>query len=409
VSAYVLVLAARCFDKPPDVAPTCSRLMRSPSTSRVGVPFSARFHSATSGRNPEGTPVEGPRMVRLSRGRGVDNRTRGAKVQHVSGERAPDRGTSAQTSRTDQGFSHRPVMLREVVDLLVPAPAGVILDATVGAGGHAEAILDAASHLSLIGIDQDPSAVAAARRRLARFSARARVVHGRFDELDELLDASGNTELSAALFDLGVSSPQLDRAGRGFSYRLDGPLDMRMDTTRAFSASDVVNGWSEGDLVRLLREHGETRYARRIARAIIAARPLERTLDLASVVRDAIPAPARRTGGHPARRTFQAVRVAVNEELDVLPGALESAIGRLSPTGRCIVLAYHSGEDRIVKGLFRNEVAGGCTCPPALPCVCGAMPRARALTRGALRPDQDETAANPRSESARLRAIEVLP
>jgi 16S rRNA (cytosine1402-N4)-methyltransferase len=299
-------------------------------------------------------------------------------------------------------------MRAEVVGLVSPAPAGVVLDATVGGGGHAAAILDASPQLSVVGIDQDPDAVQAASQRLAPYEDRARVFHARFDELATVLDQAGVTELSAALFDLGVSSHQLDRAERGFSYRSPGPLDMRMDPTQPLSASYVVNGWDEEALVRLLREHGETRFAKRIARAIVRARPLSNTVELADVVRGAIPAAARRHGGHPARRTFQAVRVAVNEELEILPRALDAAIERLVPRGRCVVLAYHSGEDRIVKNRFRSEVTGGCTCPPSLPCVCGAVPRARALTRGAARPSPAEIEANPRSESARLRAIEVI-
>ena len=369
-----------------------SGVMRGPSTSRVGVPFSARFHSALSGRNPEGMPVEGPRMVRLSRA-----------------DEAAEVEVNSDQPSGEADFAHDPVMLREVVDLIVASPPGVVLDATLGGAGHARAILAAAPHLDLIGIDQDSDALTAARQRLAPFGSRARLYHGRFDSLGEILDAAGVESLSAALFDLGVSSPQLDRPDRGFSYRSSGPLDMRMDVSRPLSAADVVNGWDEQQLTRLLREHGESRYARRIARAIIAARPLSDTVELASVVRDAIPAAARRTGGHPARRTFQAIRVAVNDELAVLPAALDSALERLAPSGRCVVLAYHSGEDRIVKSRFRQEVTGGCTCPPTLPCVCGARPRARALTRRALRPGAEEIAANRRCESARLRAIEMLP
>jgi 16S rRNA (cytosine1402-N4)-methyltransferase len=309
---------------------------------------------------------------------------------------------------TGEGFSHQPVMLGEVVGLIAPAPPGVLLDATVGGGGHAEAILDAAPQLSLVGMDQDAYAVAAAVRRLDRFGDRARVFHRRFDSIAEVLDSAAVDSLSAALFDLGVSSPQLDTPGRGFSYRAAGPLDMRMDTGGRVSAADVVNGWTEEELTRLLRDNGESRFARRIARAIVAARPVEGTLQFASVVRDAIPAAVRRSGGHPARRAFQAVRVAVNEELAILPGALDAALLRLVPGGRLIVLAYHSGEDRIVKSLFRREATGGCTCPPSLPCVCGAVPRARLLTRGASRPGPEEVEANHRSESARLRALEVL-
>jgi 16S rRNA (cytosine1402-N4)-methyltransferase len=305
-------------------------------------------------------------------------------------------------------FGHRPVMVDEVVGLLAPGPAGTVVDATVGGGGHARALLEAADHLTVLGLDRDPVAVAAAASALAGFGARARVRRSRFDRLREVAGEEGLEALSGVLFDLGVSSPQLDRAERGFSHRGDGPLDMRMDPDDERTAADVVNGLSEADLARLLRTYGDERYAGRIARAIVAARPLRTTADLAEVVRDAIPAPARRRGGHPARRTFQAVRIEVNAELAVLPGALDAAVDLLAPGGRCVVLAYHSGEDRIVKDRFRQAATGGCTCPPGLPCACGAEPRVRLLKRGAWKPSADEVAANPRAGSARLRAVEKL-
>jgi 16S rRNA (cytosine1402-N4)-methyltransferase len=356
--------------------------MRSPSTGRVEVPFSARFHFARSGRNPDGKLVEGLRMV----------------------------WSPALVTGSEDGpvFAHRPVMVEEVVSLLAGTPPGVVLDATVGGGGHAMALLESAPHLSVVGLDQDPEAVAAARAALARFGERATVVRSRFDRLGEVLDGLGVSRLAGALFDLGVSSPQLDRAGRGFSYRSDAPLDMRMDPSRGTTAADVVNGWSERDLAELFRDHGEARFGTRIARAIVAARPLSTTAELAEVVRAAIPAPARRTGGHPARRVFQAVRVAVNEELDILPDAIDSALDRLQPAGRCVVLSYHSGEDRIVKERFRAAATGDCVCPPGLPCVCGAQPTVRLLTRGARKPTAAEVASNRRAESARLRAVERL-
>ncbi len=215
--------------------------------------------------------------------------------------------------------------------------------------------------------------------------------------------------MSAALFDLGVSSPQLERPERGFSYWRQGPLDMRMDPTRPVTAADIVNGWSQAALARLFRDNGEARFAARIARAVVAARPIDSTLGLVEVVRLAIPAAARRTGGHPARRVFQAVRLAVNEELSILPGAIEAALVALAPGGRCAVISYHSGEDRIAKERFRRAVTGGCVCPPGLPCVCGAVPLARLVTRGARRPGAEEVAGNRRAESARLRVAERLP
>jgi 16S rRNA (cytosine1402-N4)-methyltransferase len=223
-----------------------------------------------------------------------------------------------------------------------------------------------------------------------------------------LTDVVGGERVSGVLFDLGVSSHQLDTPGRGFSYRADAPLDMRMDRQWGVTAADIVNGEDEQVLARLFAENGERRFARRIARRIVEHRPVETTRQLAEVVRDAIPAATRRTGGHPAKRVFQALRIAVNEELDVLKTGLDAALDLLAPGGRCVVLAYHSGEDRIVKAAFRDAATGGCTCPPALPCACGAVPRVRLVTRGARKPSAAEIARNPRAESARLRAVEKL-
>jgi 16S rRNA (cytosine1402-N4)-methyltransferase len=313
------------------------------------------------------------------------------------------------TSTPQPEFVHRPVMVGEVVDLFGPVPAGTVVDATVGGAGHSLALLDAHPHVRVVGLDQDPDAVAVARDRLAPFGDRAMVVHARFDRVGEVVDELGLDGLAGALFDLGVSSPQLDRAERGFSHRFDAPLDMRMDPTTGRTAADIVNEYSEAELVRVLRELGDERHAVRIARAVIASRPITTTTRLAEVVRDAIPAPARRRGGHPARRSFQALRIEVNGELDVLPLALRRAIERLVPGGRCAVLAYHSGEDRIAKEQFRDAATGGCTCPPGLPCQCGAVPTVRLLKRGAWKPSAAEVEANPRSESARLRAVEKLP
>jgi 16S rRNA (cytosine1402-N4)-methyltransferase len=346
--------------------------MRSPSTGKVEVSFSALFHLARSGRHPDGlVPVEGLRMS------------------------------------LSNGFAHTPVMVAEVVELMAAVPEGVVLDATVGGGGHAAAILDARPDLSVIGLDQDPDAVAAARATLSRFAGRAEVVRARFDSLSDVLDQRGVSSLSGALFDLGVSSPQLDRPERGFSYRIEGPLDMRMDPLLPRTAADLVNAATEEELTRLLTANGEGRLARRISRAIIAARPLSTTTALAEAVAGAVPMAARRRG-HPARRVFQALRIAVNQELDVLPAALDAAVDRLALGGRCVVLAYHSGEDRLVKQRFVSAATGGCTCPPGLPCVCGAVPSVRLLNRGARRPSAAEVAANRRAESARLRAIERL-
>jgi 16S rRNA (cytosine1402-N4)-methyltransferase len=306
------------------------------------------------------------------------------------------------------GFVHRPVLVDLVVGLFAPVPPGVVVDATVGGGGHAEALLDAHPHLSVVGLDQDPDAIDAATERLHRFGDRATVRRSRFDELRAVLCELGHGSASGALFDLGVSSPQVDRPERGFSYRAPGPLDMRMDPGRPVSAADLVNGAPESELARLLHAYGDERYARRISAAIVAARPITSTEQLADVVRDAVPAPARRRGGHPARRTFQAIRIAVNDELAILPASLDDAIDVLVPGGRCVALAYHSGEDRIVKDRFRRATTGGWTGPSHLPTPPAVRPTVRLLRRGAWRPTADEVAANPRAEAARLRAVEKL-
>jgi 16S rRNA (cytosine1402-N4)-methyltransferase len=308
----------------------------------------------------------------------------------------------------DQGYEHRPVMVERIVDLFGPVPAGTVVDATLGGAGHTRAILDAHPHLRVAGLDQDPVAVAVATTRLAIYGDRASVTRVRFDRMAEAVRDLGIELVSGVLFDLGVSSPQLDRPERGFSHRFDAPLDMRMDTTTGPTAADIVNGYDERALAGVLRDLGDERYAGRIARAIVANRPVTTTAELADIVRDAIPAPARRRGGHPAKRSFQAVRIEVNRELEILPGAIDEAIGLLAPGGRCAVLAYHSGEDRIVKDRFRQAATGGCTCPPGLPCGCGAVPVVRLLKQGAWKPSADEVAANPRAESARLRAVEKL-
>ncbi len=254
-----------------------------------------------------------------------------------------------------QVYEHEPVMVAEVVELFAPVPPGVVIDATVGGGGHASAILDAHPHLRILGVDRDPDAVEAASETLARFGDRAEVRQAPFDRLaEELENSAGSTsdQVSGVLFDLGVSSPQLDRAERGFSYRYDGPLDMRMDRSSGPSAAEIVNTWSVDELSRLFAANGEGRFATRIARAIVAARPLHTTGQFADTVRAAIPAATRRHGGHPAKRVFQAVRIAVNDELDLLADTLPTAIEILAPRGRCVAIAYHSGEDRIVKAAF---------------------------------------------------------
>ncbi len=316
-----------------------------------------------------------------------------------------------------QAFPHEPVMAAEVIELLTSVPDGLVLDATLGGAGHGRALLDANPGIQLLGIDRDPMAVAAATGELAVFGGRAIIRRARFDSLGavvrEVQDSLGTPDdqrgLTGVLFDLGVSSPQLDMAERGFSYRRDAPLDMRMDPTVGRTGADVVNDSDEDTLVELFADNGETRFARRIARAIIAARPITTTGELADIVREAIPAATRRTGGHPARRVFQAIRIAVNEELDQLQIGLEAAMGLLRPGGRCVVISYHSGEDRMVKTMFTKASTDDCHCPPALPCMCGADPKFRLVNRGSRRPTDDEVIRNRRSEAARLRVIERLP
>jgi 16S rRNA (cytosine1402-N4)-methyltransferase len=307
-----------------------------------------------------------------------------------------------------QAFEHEPVLRDEVVALLATVPEGTVVDATIGGAGHAAAILDAHPHLALFGLDRDPAALAAAATRLRRFGGRVRLRHARFGDLARVLDEEGVTGASGVLMDLGVSSPQLDRAERGFSYRLDGPLDMRMDPTTGRSAAELVNTAEVAELTRLFAANGEGRLARRLARAVVAARPVGGTAELARVVEAAVPA-ARRRRGHPARRVFQALRIAVNEELDQLADALPAGLSVLAPGGRMLVIAYHSGEDRLVKQAFVDAERGGCVCPPGLPCVCGARPEHALVFRGARRPSAHEIARNHRAESARLRAIERLP
>lgn len=308
----------------------------------------------------------------------------------------------ASRPAADRTFDHEPVMVDEIVASLGEAPVGIVLDATLGGAGHAAAVLDAWDHLDVVGIDRDPEALAAADERLTAYGSRARTVRARFDQLDLVLDDLGVDELAGFLFDLGVSSPQLDWDDRGFSFRNDGPLDMRMDPDGPRSAADFVNGASEQEIASTLQRNADERFARRIARAIVAARPIHTTGELAAVVVAAIPAAARRSGGHPAKRTFQAIRIEVNEELTTLAPALDAAIDRLAPGGRGLVLTYHSGEDRIVKQAFRARTE--VLAPPGLP--IDPDPADFELLRPAARtPSEAEIAANRRASSARLRGI----
>ena len=309
--------------------------------------------------------------------------------------------------------SHVPVLLDRVVALLQPAldrPGSVLVDATLGLGGHSEAVLTRLELCRVIGIDRDPQALELATARLAGFGDRFTGVHAVYDELPDVLAGQGLDRVDAVLFDLGVSSMQLDVTDRGFAYREDAPLDMRMDPTRGPSAADVLNTYSEADLARVLRDYGEEKFARRIAGAIVRARaeePFTTSARLVELLYAAIPAPARRTGGHPAKRTFQALRMEVNDELAVLRRAIPAAIDAISVGGRVVVESYHSLEDRLVKRAFAAATAS--TVPADLPFVpAGQEPALRLVTRGAEQADTGEIEANPRAASVRLRAVERI-
>jgi 16S rRNA (cytosine1402-N4)-methyltransferase len=323
----------------------------------------------------------------------------------------------------DRDHQHQPVMVTEVVELFGSVPPGVVLDTTLGSGGHASALLSARPDLGVLGLDRDRQALELASAALAPFGARAVLTYARFADLERVVGeawAAGRgrwpstgeaqgfpKELSGALFDLGVSSMQLDVAERGFSYRFDALLDMRMDTTEPTSASRIVNETSEQEMAAWFRASGEGRLAGRIARAIVQARPIATTAALAEVVASAVPAAVRRRG-HPAARVFQAIRIAVNDESDQLSSGLPAALGLLSAGGRCLVLAYHSGESRLVKEIFANAVSGGCVCPPGLPCACGAVGQFRWVFRGSHGASAAEVSVNARASSARLWAVERL-
>ena len=300
-------------------------------------------------------------------------------------------------------------MLHECLDALAIRPEGVYVDGTLGRAGHSLAILRRLTTGRLIGIDRDRTAIEAARKRLAEFGDRAALLHGNFADLGNLLREAGVEAADGMLFDLGVSSPQLDEPRRGFSYMHDAPLDMRMDETAALDARQVVNAWSYDELRRILFEYGEERYAPQIARAIVRRRedkPIDTTGELAEVIRSAMPSRALREKQHPAKRSFQAIRIAVNGELDALEPMLEAAADALAPGGRLAVITFHSLEDRIVKRKLR-ELASGCTCPPEFPvCVCGKKPKLALITRKPVISGPAELAENPRSRSAKLRVAE---
>ncbi|GLW12171.1 ribosomal RNA small subunit methyltransferase H [Microtetraspora sp. NBRC 13810] len=323
-----------------------------------------------------------------------------------------ENGVEDERSGAERG-GHVPVMLGRVLDVLAPAlsrPGPVVVDANLGLGGHAEALLAAHPSLHLIGIDRDPTAIERSTVRLAPFADRITLVRAVSDELPDVLRRAGRPRIDGALFDLGVSSPQLDEAERGFAYSYDAPLDMRMDPEQELTAERVVNTYSAAELIRILRLYGEERFAPRVARLIIQERakePLTSTKRLADLVTSAIPAATRRTGGNPAKRTFQALRIEVNGELTALEYALPAALDALNLGGRVVVLAYHSLEDRLTKQILAARTKD--TGPPGLPVAMPEhQPRFRLVTRGAELPGEEEVAGNPRAASARMRAAERI-
>ncbi len=308
-----------------------------------------------------------------------------------------------------QAPGHVSVLLDECIENLGIKPDGIYLDGTLGMGGHSYEIASRLSTGRLICIDRDETAIERAGRRLAPFGEKVRLVHGNFSDAAAILDALGIAGVDGMLFDLGVSSPQLDEAERGFSYMADAPLDMRMDRSSRLTAWEVVNTWEEGRLNRILWDYGEERYARRITAAILkrrAERPIETTQELTDIIRTAMPASALREKQHPAKRSFQAIRIAVNDELGAIASMLETAPDKLNPGGRLCVISFHSLEDRIVKsGIQARE--HGCTCPREAPvCTCGFRQTLRSVTRKPILPTEEEIARNPRARSAKLRVAE---
>lgn len=308
-------------------------------------------------------------------------------------------------------FTHKPVLLQACLDGLNIRPGGTYLDGTLGRAGHAREIVARLTTGRLICIDRDQAALDAAGERLAGALDKVTLIHGNFGDLAGLLDSRGVRDLDGMLFDLGVSSPQLDDGARGFSYMQDAPLDMRMDRSEVLSAETVVNQWPQEELKRILWQYGEERYAPQIAAAIVRRRsdkPISTTLELVEIIKGAMPGQALREKQHPAKRSFQAIRIAVNDELGAVDRMLQAAVPRLAPGGRLCVISFHSLEDRIVK----NGLAGfakGCTCPPDFPvCVCGKKPAVRLVSRKPITATEEELSDNPRARSAKLRVAEKL-
>ena len=308
-------------------------------------------------------------------------------------------------------FVHRSVLLDECIDALDIKPDGIYLDGTLGGAGHSREIVQRLTTGRLIGVDRDTVALEAAKERLAPWMDRVTLVHDNFANLTAILDRLSLDRIDGMLFDLGVSSPQLDDASRGFSYMADAPLDMRMDRDGGLTAYDVVNTWPREELRRILFDYGEERYAPLIAAAVERRReekPIETTLELVDVIKSAMPPQALREKQHPAKRSFQAIRIAVNDELGSVERMLSGAVDRLNPGGRLAVITFHSLEDRIVKNAMQ-QAAKGCTCPPEFPvCVCGKKPKVKILTRKPIVSGEEELNENPRARSAKLRVAERL-
>ena len=311
----------------------------------------------------------------------------------------------------EENYGHKPVLLHECLGALAIKPDGIYVDGTLGRAGHSLEIVRRLTTGRLIALDRDETAIEAANRRLGDYLDKVTLVHSNFSALDAVLHELGVHGVDGMLFDLGVSSPQLDEAQRGFSYKQDAPLDMRMDRQQKLTAYDVVNGWSREEIRRILFEYGEERYAPLIAAAIErerADKPIETTLELVRVIKGAMPAKALREKQHPAKRSFQAIRIAVNDELGAVREAMEKAIDCLNPGGRLAVITFHSLEDRIVKAAFQ-QAAQGCTCPKDFPvCICGKKPKVRLTPRKPILPDEREIEENPRARSAKLRVCEKI-
>ena len=307
-------------------------------------------------------------------------------------------------------FKHKSVLLYETVDELNIKPDGIYVDGTLGGGGHSYEI---AKRLSgggrLIGIDQDEDAIKAAGKRLEPYMDRVTIVRNNYCNMDKVLDELGIDKVDGIMLDLGVSSYQLDAADRGFTYNVDTALDMRMDQRQEITAKDIVNEYSEFDLYRIIRDYGEDRFAKNIAKRIVAARqekPIETTFELNDIIKAAIPMKVRATGGHPSKRTYQAIRIELNKELEVLENSIDMMIDRLKPEGRLCIITFHSLEDRIVKIRFKNN-ENPCICPPSFPaCVCGKVPKGRVITRKPIVPTDEEINENSRSKSSKLRVFE---